>query len=220
MKNFLFLLSVTLILVWGAACKKTEVVWPETSAPGSTNKNPNNLDSVAIFNLIIPANTPQTITITEPSSYSTSYTVTFITKYSYSVSFSIYAPEDINYSHYNNSTKPPTNLVLYTDTVSGAVPPPSSTSTTIQVVLPIHLPKQYNGCIQRSVFSANQFQQITENMTVKTTHKPYSSTVTYRYVSVGGEINGSGNCESFYVGQINDTGAYHMIFSQTGTATY
>jgi len=141
--------------------------------------------------------------------------------YSYSVSFSVYAVEDINYSNYSYSNHDTTKLLLYTvtsDTIP--LPPVSTTSTTIQVVFPIHLPKQYNGCIQRSEFSVYQWESesVQKVKGGKNVGAPVITTPPPPPFLLGGEDNGSGKCQSFNVGQIN--GSYHMIFSQTGTTLF
>jgi len=208
MKNFIFLLTVLLILILGVACKKNEVVSPEASGGSPNMGNPNKLDSVAIFNLVIPANTPPSVAL-PPRTGLIPGTRIYDTKYySYFVTFSVYPPEDINYSG-----KP-----LYTVTSdTSALPPTSTTSTPIQVVLSIKLPSTIKkGCIQRSVFSVTQYEQI--NQVIKRGTQPLSDTTFYTSTNVGGEIYGSGNCESFTQGQIGDID--YMIFSQTGTATY
>ena len=205
------------MLALGYACKKNDVVWPVAKNTGSSVAvNPgDSLDSVAVFTVsgskAFPpnTNTPKTVLGLGTTKYPSS------TTYYFTVSFQVFAANDIDYTK-----------SLYTNTYQGVLD-----STTMQVVIPIH----YNRCIQRSLFTVSYTKEVISTIAVKdsvgynsTTKQIIYKTVpqtdtTYQSllpatqpVGSGSEANGSGNCESFTKGIVNDT--TYMIFSQTGSA--
>ena len=190
MKKIILLLAGILVLAGSfVACKKTEVVWPEVAGgSGNPNPNPNKLDSVAVYTITGNAQTKTRDTI-----------------YRYSVQFIVYGANDLTYS------KP-----IYSVSVDSTLTTNYTTANPLQIVLPVHLPIQDSGCIQRSQFVVNKLTILLDS--TKHTHQG-SSYYTYGYdtlyTSEGGEANGSGKCESFTQGTTSD-GVKHMIFSQTG----
>jgi|GEM_PF-3166287 len=200
----IFLLSVTLLLIAGNSCEKVD--WPVVPE-SSVNKVDTNtvLDSVAVYNVIIAANTPpQTVQIV-------SSTETVTTTYSYNVGFAIYAKGDVNYT---------TPLYIDSVSISGIpYPPESSTnSSPIQYVLPVHYNVKTNGCVERSKFIITKLTTtLTDRVQLQGGKKVHIKSTTYSYSLAGGQANVSNTCQGFTVGTISNTN--HMIYSQTGTAT-
>ena len=219
MKNLLFLLGVTLVLALGYACKKNDVVWPVAKNTGSNvNVNPgDSLDSVAVFTVAgnaFPADVNTMVTVLGKQYPSHTY-------YYFTVTFSVFAVSDIDYtsSLYSSSYTGRLNQKFTLD------------SNAMQVAIPIH----YNKCIQRSSFQVSYTKESITPTSVRDT-VGYNSNGTpilkgskeetftfYQTIPLppqppgsGAEANGSGNCESFTKGIVNDT--TYMIFSQTGSA--
>ena len=189
-KLILFLYVVAFLTI--SACKKDTVTWPITPAEQPQSGNNSNLPYVAVYSV---AGNAQKTTSVASSNRKT------VTNYYYTVSFIVYSP-DIN-----------DTTAIYTSTQTDTLKDNYTQSNPFQVIIPV----TYAGCIKRSEFVVIAVQQI---ITTKLAGHPAVPTTDTTYVKtqVGGEANGSENCESFTKGTISTGTTNYMIFSQTGSA--